>query len=82
MPEGIHLVVSVEGHLDGSAIELRSLGYAEATEVRGQPAQTTISSIEWIEQGIALMRISGNSARSIDDELVMLAEALRPVKER
>lgn len=82
MPEGIHLVVSVEGHLDGSEIELWPLDYAEKTEVRGQPAQTTISSIEWIEQGIARARISGSALRAIDDELATLTDALEPIKDR
>ncbi len=81
LPEGIHLFVNVEGFLDGSEIELWPLDYAEATEVRGQPAQTTISMLEWIEQGIARVSIYGSSARSVDAERVLLSETLQPIRQ-
>ncbi len=79
-PEGVRLVVNVEGHLDGSPINFDRLDYAEQATVRGQPAQRTASMIEWVEQGVARIAVSGNGIRSIDEELALLADVLVPVK--
>lgn len=84
-PDGVDLVVNVEGSLDGEDVPMLPVTEgATVVEVRGQEAQLTDSSLTWIEDGraqVSIVRGPSAGLTDISSEMVKLAGLLQSITE-